>query len=147
MKSNGLQKKRSFRAISRRLVLIAGFLLYEKVVIAENGHWVCCSFAGDCVGHNIDNWCVKDACGVKARRAECAQLFFGLGTFHDNSFCSAEGPCEDSDTKCSPPSGNDDASLQIDQCPTLSEWGIVVMTLLMLATGTIILVRPRLARR
>ncbi len=30
--------------------------------------------------------------------------------------------------------------------PTVSEWGLVVMTLLTLAAGTIILVRPRLAR-
>jgi hypothetical protein len=31
--------------------------------------------------------------------------------------------------------------------PTVSEWGLVVMTLLTLAAGTIILVRPRLAPR
>ncbi len=30
--------------------------------------------------------------------------------------------------------------------PTVSEWGLVVMTLLTLAAGTILLVRPRLAR-
>ena len=84
--------------------------------------------------------CCQPAIGCQSVEANCAGAhWFALGSCNGNSCtvpCAVEGDCDDEDSSTLETCEGD--ICEFVDIPTISEWGLAVMTLLALSVGTLI---------